>query len=141
MTSRRRVVLDTNVLISRLLAPRAAAARAVHLATGSDSVLASAATLMELADVLSRPKFDPYVSIQERQTFLRMFARLAEHVAISRPIRACRDPKDDKFLELAVNGDAGLIVTGDAELLGLHPFHAIAILTPSAFLALAPMPP
>jgi len=119
----------------------ATAAQAVRVATGSDSVLASTDTLAELADVLSRPKFDPYVSIEERQTFLRLFARLAEHVAISRPIRACRDPKDDKFLELAVNGSAGLIVTGDADLLALHPFHAIAILTPSAFLALAPTSP
>ncbi len=104
-------------------------------------MLASTDTLTELADVLSRPKFDRYLSIQERQTFLILFARLAEHVTISRPIRVCRDPKDDKFLELAVNGRAGLIVTGDADLLALHPFYGISILTPAAFLAVAYDPP
>ena len=135
-TPRRRIVLDTNVLISRLLSPRSTAAQAVLLATGQDSVLASDATLTELADVLARPKFDPYVSIEERRTFLRLFARVADHVAILRPIRACRDPRDDKFLELAVNGGAAVIVTGDADLLVLDPFHAIRIVTPTAFLAL-----
>ena len=137
-TPRRRVVLDTNVLISRLLAPRSTAALAVRLATDRDRVLASDATLSELADVLARPKFDPYVSIAERRAFLRLFARVAEQVAILRPIRACRDPRDDKFLELAVNGGAAVIVTGDADLLVLDPFHSVRIVTPAAFLALDP---
>jgi predicted nucleic acid-binding protein len=51
-------------------------------------------------------------------------------------IRACRDPKDDKFLELAVHGRADLIVTGDQDLHTLNPFRGIAILTPNAFLGL-----
>lgn len=137
-TARKRVVLETNVLISRLLSPRSTAAQVVRLATGRDSVLASDATLSELADVLARPKFDPYVSIEERQAFLRLFARVADHVAILRPIRACRDPRDDKFLELAANGGAAMIVTGDADLLVLDPFHATRIVTPAAFLVLDP---
>ncbi|MEO7271642.1 MAG: putative toxin-antitoxin system toxin component, PIN family, partial [Vicinamibacterales bacterium] len=49
-------------------------------------------------------------------------------------VRACRDPKDDKFLELAVNGGASVIVTGDADLLSLHPFRGIDILPPAAYL-------
>ncbi len=135
-TPRRRVVLDTNVLTSRLLAPRSTAAQAVRLATSRDSVLASDATLSELADVLARPKFDPYVSIEERRAFLRLFARVAEQVAILRPIRACRDPRDDKFLELAVNCGAAVIVTGDADLLVLDPFHSVRIVTPAAFVVM-----
>ena len=42
---------------------------------------------------------------------------------------ACRDAKDDKFLELAVNGNAELIVSGDEDLLILNPFQEIAIVT------------
>jgi predicted nucleic acid-binding protein len=59
-----------------------------------------------------------------------------EAVAIPYPIRACRDPRDDKFLEVAVHGRADAIVTGDKDLLELNPFRGIAILTPSAYLEL-----
>ncbi|GIK99254.1 MAG: hypothetical protein BroJett029_34630 [Alphaproteobacteria bacterium] len=89
----------------------------------------------ELTDVLSRPKFDRYIDISDRQGFLRRLARMAEWVPIVQVIRACRDPRDDKFLELAINGEADLIVTGDADLLALHPFRRIPILAPAAYLA------
>lgn len=58
-----------------------------------------------------------------------------EIVAVEQPVRACRDPKDDKFLEAAVNGRADVLVTGDRDLLDLHPFRGIAILTPADYLA------
>lgn len=90
---------------------------------------------MELADVLARPKFDPYATIAERQEFLRLVVRVAERVPIIHIVEACRDPTDDKFLELAVNGAAERIVTGDADLLALHPFRGIEILTPARYLA------
>jgi len=51
-------------------------------------------------------------------------------------IRACRDPKDDKFLELAVSGQATHIVTGDADLLVLHPFPGIQIISPTQLIEL-----
>jgi len=89
----------------------------------------------ELATVLGRPKFDPYLSITDRQEFIRLFGRIAEMISIVRVVRACRDPRDDKFLEVAVNGRAGLIITGDRDLLELDPFMGIAILSPAAYLA------
>ena len=51
-------------------------------------------------------------------------------------MRACRDPSGDKFLELAVSGEASLIVTGDRDLLALTPFRTVEIVTPAQFLAL-----
>jgi len=57
----------------------------------------------------------------------------AELVPIAERIAACRDPTDDKFLELAINGHADLIVTGDGDLLALNPFREIPIVTPAAF--------
>lgn len=98
-------------------------------------VLASDATMTELADVLSRRKFDPYVTIEARKAFLRLLGRVVEIVPVVHVIEACRNPRDDKFLELAVNGEAGYIVTGDADFLVLNPFRGIAIVTPSVFLA------
>jgi putative PIN family toxin of toxin-antitoxin system len=130
----KRVVLDTNALISRLLSRRSVPAQAVDLAITRHRILASEATLMELAEILSRAKFDPYLTIVERQDFLRQFDRIAERIEVLRTIRACRDPKDDKFLELAVEGAADIVVTGDGDLLALNPFQGIAIVTPAQFL-------
>jgi uncharacterized protein len=130
----KRVVLDTNALISRLLSRRSMPAQAVDLAITRHRVLASEATLMELAEVLSRAKFDPYLTIGERQDFLRQFDRIAERIEVLRTIRACRDPRDDKFLELAVEGAADIVVTGDGDLLALNPFQGVAIVTPAQFL-------
>jgi putative PIN family toxin of toxin-antitoxin system len=50
---------------------------------------------------------------------------------VLQPIRASRDPKDDKFLEAAVNGRADVLVTGDKDLLDLNPFRGVAIVTPA----------
>jgi putative PIN family toxin of toxin-antitoxin system len=134
MRAKERVVVDTNALISRLLLPASVPAQAVRQVVAEAQLLASDATIMELADVLARAKFDPYVTIAERQEFLRLFGRIAERIPIIHIVRACRDPKDDKFLELAVNGEAHLIISGDADLLALHPFRGIDILTPANYL-------
>ena len=97
--------------------------------------MVSEATMEELATVLGRPKFDPYLSIANRQEFIRLLGRIAEMIPVVRVVRACRDPRDDKFLEVAVNGRADLIITGDRDLLELDPFMGIGILTPAAYLA------
>jgi len=89
--------------------------------------------MRELADVLARTKFDAYVSLDERQQFIPSLGRIAEMVPIVHTIHACPDPRDDKFLELAVNGEADLIVTGDVDLLALHPFRDIPIIAPTAY--------
>ena len=93
--------------------------------------------MTELAETLSRPKFDPYVSRPDRQRFFELFTRVAEWVPVTTTIRRCRDPKDDKFLELAVDGKADWIITGDKDLLELSPLHSTSILHPSAALVLS----
>jgi putative PIN family toxin of toxin-antitoxin system len=57
----------------------------------------------------------------------------AELVTVRERIAVCRDPKDNKFLELAINGRADLIVSGDIDLLALDPFRGIPIVTPAGF--------
>ncbi len=88
----------------------------------------------ELDDVLSRGKFERYASERERTQFLQSLLQEAELVETVETIRECRDPKDDKHLELAVSGGADCIISGDDDLLALHPFRGIPILTPRAFL-------
>ncbi len=134
MRSRQRIVVDTNALVSRLLLPSSVPGQAVRKAVDNSILLVSEATMNELADVLARQKFDRYISLEDRQQFLRLLGRLAEFVPIVYPVRECRDPQDDKFLEVALNGKADLIVTGDPDLLALNPWRDIAILSPTNYL-------
>lgn len=90
--------------------------------------------MSELAQVLSRPKFDHYVSMEERMLFLAELGGTAKFVPIIQIVRECRDPKDDKFLEVTVNGRADVIITGDADLLALHPWRGVEILSPAEYL-------
>jgi len=134
MRLRERIVFDTNALVSRLLLPSSVPGHAVRKAVDQGLLLVSEATMNELADVLSRPKFDRYISLNDRQQFLRLLGRLAEFVPIIYPVRECRDPKDDKFLEVALNGKAELMLTGDADLLALNPWRGIRIVSPGDYL-------
>jgi putative PIN family toxin of toxin-antitoxin system len=97
-------------------------------------VLASNLTRQELIEVADRSRFDRYVEREIRRRLVAEYLRATVVVDILFPIRACRDPRDDKFLEVAMHGRADAIVTGDADLLALHPFRGIAILTPAASL-------
>jgi putative PIN family toxin of toxin-antitoxin system len=85
-----RIVVDTNALVSRLLPPRSVPAAAIRKATAAGQLLISEAALAELADVLARPKFAAYVSLHDRQQFIRVLGRIAEMVPITRIIRECR---------------------------------------------------
>jgi putative PIN family toxin of toxin-antitoxin system len=134
MPSVARVVADTNVLVSRLILPQSLPAQAMRRAERPGQLLVSEATLYELADVLSRRKFNRYVSLADCKGFIRGLAELAEFVPIIQLVRECRDPRDDKFLEVALNGRADMIVTGDADLLKMHPWRGVAILSPMDYL-------
>lgn len=132
--TRERVVLDTNVLISGLLSTTSPPALAVEKAVTTAQILATTETLRELLETLSLEKFDRYVRRERRDALLQRIAAIVEIVDVLQPIRASRDPKDDKFLEAAVDGRATVIITGDRDLLELHPFRGVAILTPAEYL-------
>lgn len=134
MSDSERVVIDTNVFVSGLLrkssVPGQAASKARHNAT----LPVSQDTMRELADVLAEAKFDRYVTVEQRVQFVRLITRIGEFVPLIQRVRECRDPKDDKFLEVALNGRADVIITGDADLLSLNAWRTIAILSPSEYL-------
>jgi putative PIN family toxin of toxin-antitoxin system len=88
----------------------------------------------ELASVLQRATFDPYVSQQERALFLEQLETAAEFVPIIQVVRECRDPKDDKFLEVVLNGKVDVVFTGDEDLLAMNAWRGIAIVSPKDYL-------
>jgi putative PIN family toxin of toxin-antitoxin system len=133
-----RIVIDAGVFVSAVILPRSVPRKAFARALAVGTPLLSDATFDELVDVLARRKFDRYASYDERQIFLAEYLTRVDIVDIDIVIQACRDPNDDMYLELAVDGNATHILSGDADLLALHPFRGIAILSPQAFLASFP---
>lgn len=131
-----RIVLDSNVILSAALFKNSSPRQAFDKAMTTGQIMMSTATLAELQEIFNRPKFDRYLSKSLRTDFLNALITVIETVEIIQSFSVCRDPKDDKFLELAVNGNADYIVTGDRDLLVLNPFQNIAILSVSKFLAL-----
>jgi uncharacterized protein len=129
-----RVVFDTNVLISALLFASSTPAQALELAFRNGQLVATSATMSELTTKLRSTKFDRYVSQHARDALLIRLTGLMELVDVVDQIRASRDPKDDKFLEAAVNGRADVLVSGDRDLLDLNPFREIQILPPRDYL-------
>jgi hypothetical protein len=134
MCASERVVIDTNVFVSATILPRSVPRQAVDRALNDGIMLLSEATLGELTETLFRRRFDDYVSVKERELLLAQLASTAEFVQIIRRVHECRDPKDDKILEVALNGRADIIITGDSDLLALSPWRGIAILRPAQYL-------
>jgi len=133
-----RLVFDTNIIISAMLFEGSKPSKAFSVGIKQGVILFSSSTLSELEDVLWRKKFDPYISHEERKQFLSSFILHSTPVEINETVTECRDPKDNKFLELAVCGKADFIISGDKDLLILSPFRNIQILTPHNFINLYP---
>lgn len=131
---RPRVVFDANVVVSAALLRHSVPRQAFDRAIAESDVLISLALVTELNDVLYRPKFDRYVPIALRVEFLAGFVTVGEWVEITEPVTVCRDPKDNHVLELAVNGGATHVVTGDDDLLALDPYRGVRIVQPFVFL-------
>ena len=129
-----RFVFDINALISAFLIEESVPSQALRSALNQGVVLVSVPLVTTLAGVLRRPRFDRYLTLHEREELVAAFVASSRMVETAERIRACRDPDDDAILELAVNGDAAAIITGDSDLLVLNPFRGIQILTPAEFL-------
>ena len=129
-----RVVLDTNVFVSAALKQRSTPGIAVLVVGRHHVLLESHATEEQLFGVVARPYLDSLINAGTRARLTKLMAD-AEPVTITERIMACRDPTDDKFLELAINGHADLIVSGDADLLALNPFRHIPIVPSADFVA------
>lgn len=134
MNSEPRYVFDASVIVSALLFEKSLPGQAFYAALDHGEVLLSAEVVAELTAVLGRKKFDKYVTPDEREEFLQTLLREAVMVAVTADLQVCRDPRDDKYLALAVTGRAACLISGDQDLLVLHPFQGVSIITPSQFL-------
>lgn len=133
-----RLVVDTNVLISAALQDGTPPRQVLDRVQAAGGVLLfSDETFTEVHSRFLKPKFDRYVTAESRVAFLGHLVTVAEWVSISHAKLGCRDPDDDKLLETALLGDATCIVTGDQDLLVMHPFRGIPILDPATFLSAA----
>lgn len=127
-------VFDTNILISANLSPGSVNRKAYDRAREIGMPVYSSSTLTEFTETLLRPKFDKYISTEKRLQAISAYEKRGQLIRVSVSIDLCRDPKDNKFLELAYEAGAACIVTGDKDLLVLNPFENIPILTAAEFL-------
>jgi uncharacterized protein len=118
------------VFVSAVVLIRILSAQGCEQALRLKASCISEDTTRELAEVLFRPKFDRYSGRKERDDFFNQLVAVAEFIPIVQVVRECRDPRDDKFLEVALNGRADVIVTGDGDLLAMNPWRGIAIVSP-----------
>ncbi|MCO5286283.1 MAG: putative toxin-antitoxin system toxin component, PIN family [Chitinophagaceae bacterium] len=128
-------VFDTNGLVSASLIGGTTTAKALDRAIILGKLTFSNATMNEFIEVLFRKKFDRYfLNDEEKWRTIGRITLNAEYFFTKETITACRDPKDNKFLELAVAAKASCIITGDSDLLMLHPFREVPIVNASDFL-------
>lgn len=129
-----RIILDTNTIISGVLFKGAVPRAAVQRAFDQYQVIFSTSTWDELADVFQRDKFDKALPRGQRYRVLAEIARRAEVIEPTSQVHDCRDPRDNKFLALALYSQSSLIVSGDQDLLVLHPWRGVRILSPGDFI-------
>ena len=127
-------IFDTNTLLSALFNEESTSGLALKKARMLGTLLVSREIVEEYIIVFSREKFNRWVKIETRIDFIENIISNSISINPDQSIKACRDPKDDKYLSLAVSAQASYIVTGDKDLLILNPFQQISILNPSDFL-------
>ena len=129
-----RVVFDPGVLIAALISPSGTPAKLLaQWLAGAFDLVVSPKLLDELARVLARVKFRPYVTEEEAEAYVRALARQA--IVVEDPEAEAGltpDPGDDYLVALARAAHAHAIVSGDPHLVGLHHLEP-PVLTPRAF--------
>jgi uncharacterized protein len=128
-----RLVLDTNILVSAFLAPNSIPAKVLNWGEDNGVILYSSSTLAELLSVLNRPKFAKYIDTNDVNDLSMRITATWISVPILKRISLCRDSKDDMFIELALNGEATYLISGDTDLLVLNPIQNILVVSPRTF--------
>jgi uncharacterized protein len=128
------IVLDANVIISAFLFKKGKPRQVLEIAKNNYLIILSDSIIQELREVLHRPKFDRYLALDIREDLLNTLIESSLIIQPDEVIIECRDPKDNKYLELAVSGNAHYIITGDDDLLVLNPFREIKIIKVDDFL-------
>jgi len=96
----------------------------------------SSAVYQEIAEVIARPKFARILSSARQLEILEFLSAAALWFEAAETVTDCRDCKENRYLELAAVARATVLVSGDSDLLVLHPWRGIGVLKPAAFIAL-----
>jgi putative PIN family toxin of toxin-antitoxin system len=131
------IVFDASTVVGAALKADSTPERALLRAEEVDIFALSPAVDAEIVDVLNRAKFRAAISAERRARFLEILREGAIWFDPALRITDCRDPKDDKYLELALAAGARIIVSSDDDLLVLDPWRGVRILRPASYLALA----
>ena len=129
------IVFDASAVVSAALREDGVPERAFLRAENTDVFALSAEVDSEIASVLDRPRFAKAISAARRARILNVMRGEAAWFSPSERVTDCRDKKDDKYLELALAAGAWAIVSGDADLLVLHPWRGVRVLLPAEYLA------
>lgn len=134
MVSPNKFILDTNVLISAFILRASIAYKVLAHCISNGVLLFSTETFEEFGRVISRRQFDKYLKDDDRKHLMSELFDISEHQKISSDLRLCTDDTDNMFLNLAVDGAASCIITGDMALLKVNPLGHMPILNPRQFL-------
>ena len=129
------IVFDASTLVSATFNSRGVPAKAVQRALRDDRVAISEPVMTELLDVLYWPSVARFLQPDLRSDLLGQLVTLGVPFEPSERVMDCRDPKDDKYLELGLVSASDRIVSSDADLLVLHPWRGVRILRPAEYLA------
>ncbi|MCF0056274.1 putative toxin-antitoxin system toxin component, PIN family [Dyadobacter sp. CY356] len=134
-----RIILDTNLWISFLITKDLSKLDEI-IFSKQGTLIFSAELLEEFLEVAQRPKFKKFFPQEDVEQILKTIEEYAEFVTVITKTDVCRDPKDNFLLSLSIDGNADFLITGDKDLLALHPFEKTSIITISDFLQFHPYP-
>lgn len=127
------IVIDTNVLISAGLLPESKTAQVLALAVEHFVIAQNQETWRELETRIARPKFDRYFGDSGRLRHLVAIAQSIQFFEVSTEVAVSRDKTDDKFIALAVDAGATIVISGDPDLKDVRAYERIEILSPAQF--------
>lgn len=129
-----RIVFDASTVVGAALKADSIPRQALFTAREQHTIVLSASVMHEIAEVLRRPKFARAISEDIGEGILSLLAAAAVWTEPGISVFDCRDPKDNKYLELALATGADVIVSSDQDLLVLDPWRGIRILRSRDFL-------
>ena len=127
------LVIDTNVLISAGLLPKSKTAQVLALAVEHFVIAQNKDTWHELETRIARPKFDRYFGESGRLRHLVAIAQSIQHFEVTTEVSVSRDKTDDKFIALAIDSGASLLISGDPDLKDVKEYNGVVILSPGQF--------
>ena len=130
------IVFDASAVVGAALKADSVPERALLRAEEADMFALSAAVDAEIGEVLERPKFTRAIPRERRERLLAILRGAAVWFEPAVRVTDCRDPKDDKYLELVLAAGAEIIVSSDDDLIVLHPWRGVRIVRPAEYLAI-----